>query len=160
MEKELLTHEEATRLLDRYFAADSSLAEEERLRAYFRSGRAAPELQEFRALFGYWDELTAAGPLTPVRATRRRPLRHYLAAAAGILLLIAAFFAYPATPATEAAPLAEAEATEIDWSKYEITDPEEAVRVLHGALKTASNGLQKGPRITVRGLQSASKIID
>lgn len=164
MNDDILTHEAAEALLQRYFAAETTLAEEEQLRAYFRSGHAAPELRAYDPLFDYWARarVHAGERKSRQKRAKRLPLRRMMAAAAAILLLLTVYLTYPNEPAGRSFPIAAAttpEPTPIDWSRYEVTDPEEAVRVLHGALKTASSELNRGTRITVRELRSAHQLI-
>lgn len=150
-----LTDAEAEVLLHRYFAAETSLAEEERLRAYFRSGQVPDHLRGYDPLFGYWDLRRAR------RSARRRSLPRRALAAAGAAAAILAGVLFLPGPGQPPAPAPTAAATTtIDWSKYEVTDPNEAYRVLRGALGTASEQLRRGPAITVRQLRAAKDVIE
>ena len=154
METNALTPTAAAALLDRYFAAETTLAEEARLRAFFRQPSLPAELEAYRPLFAYWE----AAPSAPVRPLRR-PRRRYLAAAAAVLLLIAGFFAFPAVPQGSDFPVAQARTEPIDWSQYEVTDPEEAVRILHGALKTTSAQLHRSAGLPVQQLKQTNALL-
>lgn len=146
----------AQELLDRYFAGESSLADEARLRAYFAGDDVDPRHQSLQPLFAYWAaaaEVTAPPAKTPVRKpARTRSLRWVLSAAAAVLLLLVANAwcnrqpaqtaggpyagsAFPIEPATQPKT--------IDWSKYEVSADEEGYRALRGALKTASTALNQ-----------------
>ncbi len=150
-----MKHTTAKKLLDRYFLGETTLEEEQQLRAYFRSGDIHPDLALYPPLFTYWDE--AAEIMAPVRIRpvhRRRPLRwlSVAAAAAALILGLNTWFG-PTTVITGTGfPIAaaQAEPAPIDWSKYEVTDPEEAYKVLREALGAASASLNKGTSFAVR----------
>ncbi len=82
-----------------------------------------------------------------LRSRPRRYLLRGLAAAATILLLVLAVNGWQRThlPAIGTFPMAETtgEST-VDWSRYEITDPEEAARVLVKSLRTVSQEMATG----------------
>lgn len=161
----MLNHQEAEILLHRYFAGDTTLAEEQELRAYFRSGDVAPGLAELDPMFEYWDkagEITAPPVRTPVRQLhRRRPVVKWLTAtAAAVLLLFTANGWLHHQPALVDLPIAEAEVKPaIDWSKYEVTDPKEAYRLLRGALKTASSEMNRSTRLTIESINQIDKVL-
>ncbi len=153
-----MKHETAHQLIERYFAGETTLAEEGALRDYFRSGNTAPELDAYAPLFRYWElerEVTA-----PVRKARaRRLLRVVLAIAAALLLLLVARIVHQSQqPPLSSFPVAERQP--VDWSRYEITDEKEAMRFLHGVLKTTSEKMQQGPSITLRELREVEEILD
>ena len=151
----MMTHSEAEILLHRYFEGTTSLDEEARLREYFRAGDVRPDLAELDPLFAYWDEAAniMAPPVKKAAARRRLPLRWLSAAAAAVLLLFAAGNWFGQQPSLTDFPIAQAKT--IDWSKYEVTDPEEAYTVLRNALGTASAEMNRSARITVREISAA-----
>lgn len=153
----------AQKLLDRYFKGESSLAEEQELRAYFASGDIDPAHQAFSPLFAYWAE---AGTVTapPARAIvtkpRLRSFRWILSAAAAVLLLVLANAWCNQQPELTDFPIAEAATpTTIDWSKYEVSADEDGYRALRGALKTASTALNDTPRAVVRELDKMGAVL-
>lgn len=162
----MMTHLEAEILLHRYFEGTSSLNEEMRLREYFRAGDVHPDLAELDPLFAYWDEAAKvmAPPTLPQAAAKRKltagrrkmPLRWLSSAAAAALLLFAAgtWFNGPLDTRT-----AQAETKTIDWSKYEVTDPEEAYKVLRNALGTASAEMNRSARITVKEISAVRSVL-
>lgn len=155
-----MDHITAEQLLHRYFEGDTTLEEEARLREYFRGDDVHPELKAYDPMFAYWEEAAriTAPPLVKKEAVRRRlPVRWLTTAAAAATLLFAADSLMDVEPAINDFPIAEAKT--IDWSKYEVTDPEEAYLVLRGALKTASTELNRGPRITLRELGELRKVL-
>ncbi len=62
-------------------------------------------------------------------------------------------------PSLTDVPIAEAKTKTIDWSKYEVTDPEEAYIVLRNALGTASAEMNRSARITIREISEARRIL-
>ncbi|MFT6000862.1 MAG: hypothetical protein ACI81P_003327 [Neolewinella sp.] len=153
-----MTHTTAKKLLDRYFLEETTLVEEQQLRAYFRAGDIHPDLAAYPPLFSYWEQ---AGEIVAPKAKRpavrlKLPMRWLTAAAASAVLLLSLnTWVGP----TETTPPPIAEAQPIDWSKYEVTDPEEAYRLLRGALKIASTEINRGPKITIRELGEVSKML-
>ena len=86
--------------------------------------------------------------------TLRRARRLYAAAvaAAVALLITAALALFLRAPTHDTPVLAEATPTPtaIDWSRYEITDPDEAGRITQRALANVSTRLRRGSRIASR----------
>ncbi len=146
---------ERDELLRRYRAAETTLAEEQRLRNYFAQQPKDAGLPPEARLFGYY---AAAGRgRLPTAAEARikarllgRPRRYLLrglAVAATLLLLVLAINGWQRNhlPEIGTFPMAETinEST-VDWSRYEITDPEEAARVLVKSLRTVSSEMAAG----------------
>lgn len=173
-----MNHDHIRRLLDRYEAAETTLAEERELRAYFQADDGvAADLRRYAPLFAVQRVLAKAAPTTApsgpwdaapttLRVAHRRRTRWLgLAAAAAVALLIA--LALPNLISEDApGPLAQNSTTTtpptpaVDWSKYEITDPEEAVRLTRGALATVATGLRSGGELTHRELGRLKPIGD
>lgn len=158
-----MTHSEAEILLHRYFEGTTSLDEEAHLREYFRAGDVRPDLAELDPLFAYWDEAAKvmAPPVKRTAIRRRLSLRWLSAAAAAVLLLFAAGTWFNHQTDLTAGGIAEAEVKTkaIDWSKYEVTDPEEAYKVLRTALSTASAEMNRSARITVKEISAARQVL-
>ena len=81
------------KLLQKYFEAETSIAEENILREYFASTDVAPHLEHYRPLFGYFE--TEANktfekdlPLKP----RKRNVIAWISVAASVVLLSGLFF--------------------------------------------------------------------
>ncbi len=150
----------AQKLLDRYFAGETSLSEEQELRAYFQAGDIDPAHKAFAPLFAYWAEAATvvAPPAQPIIARPRlRSLRWAITAAAAVLLLLVANVWYNQQPELTDFPIAEATApAPIDWSKYEVSADEDGYRALRGALKTASTALNDSPKAVLRELDKMS----
>ena len=150
--------ETAHQLIERYFAGETSLVEERQLQDYFRGPDVAPTLAAYAPLFRYWEqERRVAAPVR--KAKVRRLPRLVLAVAAALLLLLVARVVHQyQRPPLGSFPVAERQP--VDWSRYEITDEKEAVRFLHGVLKTTSEKMQQGPSITLRELREVEAILD
>lgn len=155
-------------LLNRYFAGETSLAEETQLRVYFASGEVAPDHRAYAPLFAYWasaqevtapDSLTlpaeAGGTVTPLRPRSRLfSLRYLAAAAATVLLLLLANVWCNRQPAAATGPLAGASfpmeapaAQPVDWSRFAVSADEEGYRALRSALKKASGAVNEIRRV-------------
>lgn len=164
-----MNQQTAELLLERYFAGETTLAEEHELRAYFQAGDVHPEHAPYRDLFAYWRAAARVEPRTPsvvisrgAMPPRRQPvLRWMAAAAAAAALLLAGNSWFGARPGLTNFPIAEQQTpTTVDWSRYEVTDQREAFLVLRAALKTASTNLSEGPRITIQELKALDAILD
>ena len=134
----------ATELLDRYFEGETTLAEERALASYFADAtNVAPELRQYAPLFAYWAREREVQPdnLVPFRppVVRRRLVVGYSLAAtvAACLLLVAGWFVLPQLSGENRLAGTEKIDAPIDWSKYEVTDEREAIRLLHRSLKPA-----------------------
>ncbi len=154
----MMTPQTTKALLERYFAGETSLTEERRLAEYFRGGNYPPELSGYAPLFAYW--AGQAAQRSPVRPIRRRIRRSWLALAATVTLLLLAIDLL--LPGTERAALTDfpVEVRQpIDWSRFEITDEDEAMRIVGGALRRASEGIALTRELTVSELRRTNDII-
>ena len=81
-------------LLNKYLEGETTTAEEEKLRGFFRSGQAPGRLAAYRPLFAYFDEeIRKVQSVEEIPAApRRRPV--YWAAAASILFAAGIGLAY------------------------------------------------------------------
>ncbi|GGB74101.1 hypothetical protein GCM10007424_12510 [Flavobacterium suaedae] len=120
------------KLLQKYFEAETSIAEENILREYFASTDVAPHLEHYRPLFGYFE--TEANktfekdlPLKP----RKRNVVGWISVAASVVLLSGLFF----ITNNQSAPADE-------LGTYE--DPEVAFRETQKALNMLSNTVNVG----------------
>lgn len=82
-------------LLEKYFEAETSGAEEAQLKAYFTSGEVAPHLQEYIPVFCYFDQagkesLTKEVSYTPTNrfSEGRKKVYSWVAVAASIVILL------------------------------------------------------------------------
>lgn len=150
----------ARALLERYFAAETTAAEEAALRDYFGGEDVDPRLAAHAAWFDY---LRRAGrerlpaDFAVVLPARRRSLRWrgLLAAAAAVLLLCCLWWwsQPPAGPRTD-------KLAAVDWSKYEVQDPESAARILQASLRKAGAGLRTGTEEAAREMERLERLAD
>lgn len=83
-------------LLDRYFEAETSGAEETKLKAYFSSGDVAPHLQQYIPMFCYFDQAKTENlkkevdykPAPTGFETGRKKVYSWVAIAASIVILL------------------------------------------------------------------------
>lgn len=150
--------EKAHELVERYFAGQSSLEDERALRAYFATGEVTEELRPYAPLFAYWER--ERGITAPMRkkGIRRLPRLLLALAAALLLFLIARGIHQQQQPSLNAFPVAERQP--VDWSRYEITDKAEAVRVLKVSLNITGKQAERAPNIALRQLRTLEDILD
>ncbi len=147
-------------LLDKYFAGETSLPEEAKLKSYFSGNDIHPELKEYAALFQYVSEaannkvsndfddklfetingLDSQPVITQnqkTAKTRRLNFKFISRVAAALLIVLAAWWAYPVINQPE-------QSASIDWSKYEVKTPEEAYNATLMALTKTSYEINAG----------------
>ena len=160
-----------TALAEKYFAGETTIAEENRLKDYFNAGDVAPELQKYQSWFTFLTDESRVGTSADfaervlrdikgqsagLRVVSRR--RNFMRVAAGLALLVGMLFflqrSYSDKIGYGDAVAETVENTEIDWSKYEVkteaearAETEEAMRLLAKAFgkstKKAGNELHK-----------------
>jgi hypothetical protein len=155
-------------LLEKYWRAETTLEEEQRLAAYFSTPSTDPDLESYNALFAYFEEESQVGPgpdfeariLDAVAASGtpapRIPVRRFqwslVAAAASVLLLVSSLFLFePAkTNLQPVANSAVANNTGANRAVATITDtydnPEQALAAVRRALLVASIHLNEGQK--------------
>jgi hypothetical protein len=158
-------------LLERYNAGETTLAEEKELRQAFQDEALAQRYPAAAQWFGY-QVAAKKRRLRPAaaRATQRRisgtaaPRRTLavswvLRIAAALLIGIAAFQWLARDPAVTGFPVAETETT-VDWSKYEVTDPAEAARILSRSLRTMSGEMRSGLKTAGQEIRKVNSLTD
>ncbi|HTJ11642.1 MAG TPA: hypothetical protein VL547_06445 [Dinghuibacter sp.] len=142
--------EDIKALLEKYWQAETSLEEEQRLRAYFRGSSVDPSLREYRAVFGYFgepvavtlppdfDERMMARLQAPVRRLYHRGWMYAAAAVVGVCLVMQ--LTRPAAP-----PVTDT---------YQ--DPAQAFAAVQQALRVVSNRMNKGKEMTRAGMTRLS----
>jgi hypothetical protein len=117
-------------LLDKYFDAETSIAEEKQLKAYFASPGVAPHLEQYRPVFGY---LSQAGTQQFEKSVPLQPRKRYVAwlsVAASVVVMFGIFtFLYN-------------QPQEQDLGTYD--DPEIAFRETQKALNMLSKNVNVG----------------
>ena len=132
-------------LLERYYAGETTLAEERQLAQYFAGADLAERHRPHKPLFAYWAEQQAVRSTQPafrppLRGSQRKRMLRLLAVAASLLLAVGLWF-YQAHTAQDDLVATTEPVPAVDWSRYEVTDQREAIRILHRTLKPASGHL-------------------
>ncbi len=154
-------------LLDKYFEGETSLQEERQLRQAFQQEGLPEDLQPFQPLFrylqheqqdaglseGFEERLLQQLEPEPPSATVRRmqPYRWVLRIAAAVLLALGVYGVCQLTAEEKPAVAG------IDWSKYEVQEPEEAFRLTQAALLKASSELNQGTSVAAKEFDSKLK---
>ncbi len=150
-------------LVDKYFEGETSLVEEQQLRAYFKEGAVAEELQEYQPLFQYFatakreelpsdfDERIVIELQRPAKRRFMRRMVQMSSVAASVMLMVAAYFWYPTTE------LPSTVSNQINWEQYEITDEEEAYKETKAALKLLSRNLNRGAKKAAKSMDKITK---
>ena len=174
-------------LAARFELAETSLAEERELGQLLGEVDRPAELpSDLRSLHRYFQGATALTSLRAqqplpelmqvpstdkrLQARRsRRPVRRiqrpWLLAAASIGLLLVlglalitdVFSPEDVNQVAQTIP-ADGSAASVDWSRYEVTDPAEAERIMLQALRRTSIGLRRGRHLTGEGLEQMSAL--
>ena len=164
-------------LLARYHEAETTIAEERELKqllatpglpvryaqyaSYFRVQRVLAKAEPLNAASFELPRVSARTPaerpLRARRASRTSRIRRYVPALAAVLAvtIIASVALFrTARSSDETSPFGKTEVAEapttqpIDWSRFEVTDPDEATRITRAALAQVSNRIDRGSRIT------------
>lgn len=146
-------------LVDRYFAGETTLEEEQQLRDYFQDGKQLePTLKGIQPLFQWAKaERARVAPTTVKRPTlyRKLPLYARIASVAALFLLAVMVtwrFSEFVNP--------EPQTAQINWEQYEVESPEEAAVILTAALQKAGITLQAGAEQALRELESVERLSD
>ncbi|MCB0631912.1 MAG: hypothetical protein R2824_27865 [Saprospiraceae bacterium] len=145
-----MEYQQIKTLLDRYFAGETTLQEERLLRRYFSGENVDQRLREyapfFQVLVQEKDRRLSgqkAESIKPARAGSSAIFvryRQWMARAAAVILVaVGLWWAYSGQQS-------EVQTAEVDWSKYEITDEQEALRITQGALFRVSKTLNDGAK--------------
>lgn len=154
-------------LLSKYWEGQSSVDEERQLKAYFAQETIDPEHQQFQPLFSFFKEeaelslsadfdkklmqqLNTQTVKAPARVFSLKPL---LRVAAILVLGLAIAFGFYQSNQPEVEKSAE-----IDWSKYEITNEEEALKELQLALRLVSKNIDKGTTASQKAGRNMDKV--
>lgn len=118
------------KLLDKYFEAETSAAEERELKAYFSLPDVAPHLEQYRPMFGYFSqaETQQFNKTIPLKPGKRYV--GWLSVAASVVVLFGMFMFYDQQPSQE------------ELGTYD--DPEVAFRETQKALNMLSKNVNVG----------------
>jgi len=149
-------------LLEKYFRAETTLDEEARLRSYILSEEVADDLRQYRPLFQFFkeekehslsegfEEKLLTEMQQPAKTVRLNSWRGTLLRVAVIVaVLIGAFLLLPVQQHKQQA---------IDWSKYEVTDEQQAYQETMKALELLAEKLGKGAKTTTKSMAETSKV--
>jgi len=177
--KQMTDPQKLRALLERYEAAETSVAEERELKALLKADDLPSEFAHYRQWFGIQKAISTAKSNKPfaeapwlaptkngvdhgqkpalkvVSKRSRTNLRIGIAAAIMLAIVMAAglFFLSEDAGTNSNRAIAKNDVetpVTIDWSKYEITDPKEAARVTRAALANISQRIENGSKITSR----------
>jgi len=81
-------------LLQKYLDAETTIAEENELKAYFTSNNVAPHLEEYQALFGYFSISKNEKLTKPIQLKTKKRNWKWLSVAASVVLLISIYTGY------------------------------------------------------------------
>lgn len=123
-------------LLDKYFDAETSIAEEKELKAYFAGPDVAPHLEQYRPVFGYFvqQQTQQFDKTVPLKPGKRKYVA-WLSVAASVVVMFGVFTFINNQP------------QEKDLGTYD--DPEVAFRETQKAL----NMLSKNVNVGVTGIE-------
>jgi hypothetical protein len=78
-------------LLEKYFEAQTSVAEERELKAYFTSPDVAPHLEQYRPIFGYFASEAKQGFTKTIPLKSKRSVGKWMSVAASVVLMVGMF---------------------------------------------------------------------
>jgi hypothetical protein len=128
---------EIEQLLDKYFDAETTVAEEKALKEYFASANVAPHLEQYRPMFGYFASQQEQHFEKTLPLKKQYSPGKWLSVAASLVLMcgLLAWFLNTNPPATQHNQKEE-------LGTYD--DPEEAFRETQKALSLVSSKVNKG----------------
>ncbi|MNK06541.1 hypothetical protein D3C87_244400 [compost metagenome] len=89
------------KLLDKYFEAETSTAEEKELKNYFSSSDVAPHLEQYRPLFGYISQESSRQFEKSIPLKTKRHYAAWISIAASVVLMLGMFTFYNSQPSEE-----------------------------------------------------------
>lgn len=141
-------------ILDKYWEGESSVSEENTLRAYFASGRIDASHVPYAPLFGYFEE-QAAIEYKPKAQIKTLGYRRWISIAALALFALASIVivkTYLGGDVTDQAAMVEV-------ASDEIQDPEEAKRITEDALMLIAEKFNLSQDIVVENMEHVEKAI-
>lgn len=118
-------------LLEKYFDATTTIAEEQQLKAYFASSTVAPHLEQYRPLFGYFTAESNQQFTKPLPLKSKKLSGKWLSVAASLVFITGMLTYYNYTDANQE-----------DLGTF--NDPEVAFRETQKALNMVSKNVNKG----------------
>jgi hypothetical protein len=117
-------------LLEKYFEAETSIAEEKELKAYFISPNVAPHLEQYKSMFGYFSNEATREFYKTVPLKNKRSVGKWMSVAASVVLMAGMFTYLNNEPAEQ------------DLGTYE--SPEQAFLETQKALNMISKNVNVG----------------
>ncbi|MEE1899721.1 hypothetical protein V1389_15345 [Flavobacterium rakeshii] len=117
-------------LIDKYFDAETSIAEENQLKMYFSSHDVAPHLEQYRPMFGYFAHEKNQRFEKAIPLKTRKQYVTWLSVAASVVILFGVFTFIDRQP------------NDNDLGTFD--DPEVALRETQKALNMLSQNVNKG----------------
>lgn len=126
------------KLLEKYFDAETSTAEERELKSYFSSQDVAPHLEQYRPLFGYFAQAGTQqfDKSIPLKTKKRKMSVAWMSVAASVVVMLGIFTV-----------INTGEPAQTELGTYE--DPEVAFKETQKAL----NMLSKNVNVGVTGME-------
>lgn len=119
-------------LLDKYFDAATTTAEENQLKEYFASPVVAPHLQQYKPMFGYFAKESAHEFDKALPLKTKRHYAKWISVAASLVLMMGMLFYFNNQPVSQ----------DNDLGTY--NDPEVAFRETQKALNMVSKNVNVG----------------
>ncbi|AWH85378.1 hypothetical protein HYN59_09750 [Flavobacterium album] len=119
------------KLLEKYFDAETSTAEERELKIYFASPDVAPHLEQYRPMFGYFAQAGTQQFDKPIPLKTKRNYTGWMSVAASIVVMLGMFTF-----------LNRAQPSQAELGTYD--DPEVAFRETQKALNMLSKNVNVG----------------
>lgn len=82
------------KLLEKYLDAETSIAEENKLKTYFSGAQVAPHLEEYREMFGYFSASKKEKFTKTIQLKSRKLNWKWLSVAASAVLLVSVYTGY------------------------------------------------------------------
>ena len=117
-------------LIDKYFDAETSIAEENQLKMYFSSHDVAPHLEQYRSMFGYFAHEKNQRFEKTIPLKTKKQYVAWLSVAASVVILLGVFTFIDRQPNNN------------DLGTFD--DPEVALRETQKALNLLSQNVNKG----------------
>ncbi len=119
-------------LLEKYFDAETSIAEEKQLQLYFSSPDVAPHLEQYRPMFGYFTQAGTQQFEKTIPLKAKRNYTRWMSVAASVVVMLGMFMFLNR----------EGQASQSELGTYD--DPEVAFRETQKALNMLSRNVNVG----------------
>ena len=142
-----MTSEKLTKLIEKYFDAETTLEEESELKRYFSQAEILPEFEQYRPVFNYWQSqieeekaISKNGLLDAIQPKKSYRFEIWAAAAVVILLITSLWIWAPQKDLSESPQNLYADTYD---------DPEVALQEAKKLLSMVSNKMNRGAEAIV-----------